>query len=70
MFFPGGIGELVFRVRDRYLRWVATRLKIVVPSLLADRRVEPSLLGASAPEEETTTRPKTKRELAKAGERE
>ena len=37
---PGGLGAAVVRVRDAYLRWVADRRGIVVPSLLADRRVE------------------------------
>ena len=37
---PGGLGAAVVRVRDAYLRWVADRRGIVVPSLLADRHVE------------------------------
>jgi len=38
---PGGLGGLWFRGRDLWLRWVATRRSIVVPSLLADvRQVE------------------------------
>ena len=37
---PGGLGSVLFRVRDEYLRWVARRRGLVVPSLLADRRVE------------------------------
>ena len=37
---PGGLGAALVRVRDGYLRWVAERRDIVVPSLLADRRVE------------------------------
>ncbi|CAN5627988.1 hypothetical protein BH20ACT2_BH20ACT2_00270 [soil metagenome] len=36
--FPGGIGQLMFSVRDRYLRWVADRRNIIVPTLVADRR--------------------------------
>jgi branched-chain amino acid transport system permease protein len=35
---PGGLGQLVFGVRDRYLRWVAERRGILVPSLVADKR--------------------------------
>ena len=31
---------MLFRVRDEYLRWVARRRGLIVPSLLADRRVE------------------------------
>jgi branched-chain amino acid transport system permease protein len=35
---PGGLGGAVFRGRDLWLRWVARRHGIVVPSLLADVR--------------------------------
>ena len=35
---PGGFGQLVYRVRDRYLIWVAERRGILVPSLVADKR--------------------------------
>jgi branched-chain amino acid transport system permease protein len=46
-FFPGGIGAIVFRVRDRVLRMFAEREQITVPSLVADKRVEPvELVGA------------------------
>ncbi|HEX4865834.1 MAG TPA: hypothetical protein VFV02_17330, partial [Acidimicrobiales bacterium] len=38
MFLPGGLGELVFRIRDRLLRVVADRRRMLVPSLIADRR--------------------------------
>ncbi len=37
---PGGIGQLLFVLRDKYLRWVADRRGILVPSLVADKRVE------------------------------
>jgi branched-chain amino acid transport system permease protein len=37
---PGGLGQLLFAVRDRYLRWVAERRGILVPSLVADKRVD------------------------------
>jgi ABC-type branched-subunit amino acid transport system permease subunit len=37
---PGGIGQVLFGIRDRYLRWVANRRGILVPSLVADKRVE------------------------------
>ena len=40
MFIPGGFAQLIYQVRDNYLRWVANRRGILVPSLLADRRVE------------------------------
>jgi branched-chain amino acid transport system permease protein len=39
-FLPGGLWQLVQRVRDRYLRAIAGRRGILVPSLLADSRVE------------------------------
>ncbi|HEY2815333.1 MAG TPA: ABC transporter permease [Acidimicrobiales bacterium] len=35
---PGGLGQLVFNVRDRILRRIAARRGILVPSLLADKR--------------------------------
>jgi branched-chain amino acid transport system permease protein len=38
-FLPGGLWQFVQRLRDRYLRWVAERHGIEVPSLVADRRV-------------------------------
>jgi branched-chain amino acid transport system permease protein len=37
MFFPGGLGDLVYRGRDAVLRLIAVRQGIAVPSLLADR---------------------------------
>jgi hypothetical protein len=40
MFFPGGLGELVYRGRDLLLRAVADRRGIRVPSLIADDRTE------------------------------
>jgi branched-chain amino acid transport system permease protein len=39
-FLPGGLWQLVQRQRDRYLRWVAERRGLLVPSLVADKRVE------------------------------
>jgi branched-chain amino acid transport system permease protein len=36
MLVPGGLGALAFRIRDSFLRQVAVRHRIVVPSLLAD----------------------------------
>jgi hypothetical protein len=38
--YPGGTAEILFERRDRFLRWVAGRHDILVPSLIADRRVE------------------------------
>ena len=37
---PGGLGSLAYRVRDMWLRWVAERNEILVPSMVADKRVE------------------------------
>ena len=47
---PGGVGGALFRGRDLYLRWVARRHELVVPSLLADV-AEPDVgaLGRAAP---------------------
>jgi branched-chain amino acid transport system permease protein len=36
MFLPGGVGSLVYKVRDRLLRRLANNKGIIVPSLLAD----------------------------------
>jgi branched-chain amino acid transport system permease protein len=38
MFLPEGLGGIVYRVRDMFLRRVANRRGILVPSLLADKR--------------------------------
>jgi branched-chain amino acid transport system permease protein len=38
-FLPGGLGQVVYNVRDRLLRIVARRRGILVPSLVADKRV-------------------------------
>lgn len=40
MILPGGLGAGLADVRDGYLRWVARRRNLLVPSLLADRRAE------------------------------
>ena len=37
-FLPGGLWQFVQRRRDQYLRWVANRRGLLVPSLVADRR--------------------------------
>lgn len=39
---PGGLAEFAFGARDDFLRRVARKAGIIVPSLLADRRVEPT----------------------------
>ncbi len=38
MLLPGGLGSLIYFVRDRLLRFVARRRGIIVPSLVADVR--------------------------------
>ncbi len=48
LFLPGGLADGVQRIRDRLLRMVALRRDILVPSLVADKRVE---LVDRAPEE-------------------
>lgn len=40
MFFPGGLGAVMARIRDACLRWYANRHGIRVPSLIADTRVD------------------------------
>lgn len=42
MFLPEGLGGLLYTVRDGFLRWVARRRGLIVPSLLADVRLETS----------------------------
>ncbi len=51
-FLPGGLWQLVQRVRDRYLRVVAERRGLLVPSLVADRRAETD--GDDHAEDETS----------------
>jgi len=52
-FLPGGLWQFVQRQRDRYLRRVAARRQLLVPSLVADRR-EDDEPGASGAEDETS----------------
>ncbi len=40
LLLPGGLGQLVYGLRDNILRRVAVRRGILVPSLLADQRVD------------------------------
>jgi len=40
LLLPGGFAEGMYRMRDAILRWIANRNGILVPSLVADRRVE------------------------------
>lgn len=60
LLFPGGLGQLTFAARDKYLRWVANRRGILVPSLVADKRVAgdevvEAVLDEGAPINEDTT---------------
>jgi branched-chain amino acid transport system permease protein len=47
---PGGLSEVAFGVRDDFLRRVAQRAGLVVPSLLADRRVDHRAPDTGAPD--------------------
>jgi len=55
LIIPSGIGGLLFRLRDQWLRWVAKRKQIIVPSLLADvaptRAEEAAVLGTDLPDD-------------------
>jgi branched-chain amino acid transport system permease protein len=51
---PGGFGSLAFGLRDSYLRRLAIRHKIFVPSLLADHRVSDAEGLAKVPLTEKT----------------
>lgn len=48
MLLPGGLGGLLFSLRDNLLRRIAARRGIVVSSLLADRKTEPGASPAAA----------------------
>ena len=37
---PGGLGSVAYKVRDVWLRWVAGRNDVLVPSMIADKRVQ------------------------------
>ena len=41
LILPGGLGALLYKLRDLWLRWVAERRHIIVPSLLADSAPPP-----------------------------
>ncbi len=53
-FLPGGLWQFVQRLRDRYLRIVADRRGLVVPSLVADKRVTDDVADAEAHAEDET----------------
>ncbi|HUR77127.1 MAG TPA: ABC transporter permease [Acidimicrobiales bacterium] len=42
---PGGFGQLFITLRDRYLRFVANRRNIIVPSLVADKSGQENSVG-------------------------
>ncbi|MBA3652853.1 MAG: ABC transporter permease [Actinobacteria bacterium] len=44
MFLPGGVGSVIYKVRDRLLRRLADNKGIIVPSLVADA-AEPTAVG-------------------------
>jgi branched-chain amino acid transport system permease protein len=46
MTLPGGLGSLLYQARDAFLRWVAQRHEIMVPSLFADAK-DRSVVGLS-----------------------
>jgi branched-chain amino acid transport system permease protein len=48
MILPGGIGAALADVRDGYLRWVARRRNLLVPSLLADRMADDVVIPPEA----------------------
>ena len=58
MVFPNGLGGLFYDLRDRFLRVLARRRNVIVPSLLADVRVEedrpPDAAGAPADDSRRT----------------
>ncbi|HEX6489095.1 MAG TPA: ABC transporter permease [Candidatus Dormibacteraeota bacterium] len=52
--WPGGLAEGLFKTRDDFLRFVAARRKLVVPSLIADRKATAEELGFKATLSEAT----------------
>jgi branched-chain amino acid transport system permease protein len=52
LFIPGGLGDLAYRLRDLWLRSVARRRAIVVPSLVADVKVDEHVVEHAAEHEE------------------
>ncbi len=49
MFVPGGVGQLVFNVRDRYLRWVAHRRHLDVTAFSAHAVFDEGPVGVEPP---------------------
>ncbi len=67
MFVPGGLSQIAYGTRDRFLRWVADRNGIHVPSLVADSLVDTGTTG-SPETTEPTTEPATAGIAVPAGE--
>jgi len=66
MFFPGGIGELVYRGRDFVLRRFADRKGVIVPSLIADIGDMPTTKDDTPPKmpvPELLEKPRTSRKV-------
>lgn len=59
LFVPGGLSEIFYRVRDGFLRWVAKRHDVHVPSLVAD-----SLIGGDEQPDDVITEAERHAELA------
>ena len=53
MIIPGGLGQVLFGWRDAALRFIAKRRGVIVPSLVADVRVEESVLLPGARRQES-----------------
>jgi len=51
LIFPGGLGQVIYGIRDRLLRAIARHRGIVVPSLLADVRTDHGVATEAEPEE-------------------
>lgn len=59
MLLPGGLGSVMYAARDRFLRRVARRRGLIVPSLVADLRASddvPSVAGPMSENREGSTR--------------
>ena len=57
MILPGGIGAAIADVRDAYLRWVARRRNLLVPSLLADRKADEPVVLPDADDRAPRSKP-------------
>jgi len=57
LIIPGGLADLVYRLRDRWLRGYADNKGIHVPSLVADRRLPDPIAGSADTSGEQAPRP-------------